>query len=79
MADNQLTMLISFRAVRGTLRNWATLAENGASSLGMTGVYRSSCARKAAMSAIVAGVVDPGLSAVVLAKADTGLSEAGYI
>ena len=31
------------------------------------------------MSAIVAGVVDPGLSAVVLAKADTGLSEAGYI
>jgi len=31
------------------------------------------------MSAIVAGVVDPGLSTVALAKADTGLSEAGYI
>ncbi|HEV8072971.1 MAG TPA: hypothetical protein VGP21_02475 [Opitutaceae bacterium] len=31
------------------------------------------------MVGIVAGVADPGLSAVALAKADTGLSEAGYI
>jgi hypothetical protein len=34
---------------------------------------------EAAAASFVAGVGDPGQSAIALAKADTGLNEAGYI